>query len=88
MLSLYYDELIGTIEEYGGKKYLMVDDHTLGRVLNKIKRIGTEKLDDIRILIDTDDKLPDDIILKTTVISMICVIKDSDKEEGYDKSIP
>ena len=54
MLSLYYDELIGTIEEYGGKKYLMVDDHTLGRVLNKIKRIGIEKLDDIRILIDTD----------------------------------
>ena len=78
MLSLYYDELIGTIEEYGGKKYLMVDDHTLGRVLNKIKRIGIEKLDDIRILIQID-KLPDDTILKTTVISMICVIKDSDK---------
>ena len=37
MFSLYYDELIGTIEEYGGKKYLMVDDHTLGKVLNKIK---------------------------------------------------
>ena len=41
----------------------MVDDYTLYKVLDKIKRIGTEKCDKIRILLDTDDKLPDDIIL-------------------------
>ena len=41
----------------------MVDDYTLYKVLDKIKRIGTEKWDKIRILLDTDDKLPDDIIL-------------------------
>ena len=38
------------------KKYLLIDDYTLDKVLDNIKRIGIEKLDDIRILIDTDDK--------------------------------
>ena len=28
ILNLYYDELIGKIEQYEGKKYLMVDDYT------------------------------------------------------------
>ena len=31
------------------KKYLMADDDTLYKVLQKIKRIGIENLDDIRI---------------------------------------
>ena len=31
------------------KKYLMADDYTLYKVLQKIKRIGIENLDDIRI---------------------------------------
>ena len=31
------------------KKYLMADDDTLCKVLQKIKRIGIENLDDIRI---------------------------------------
>ena len=34
MLNLYYDELIGKIEEYEGKKYLVVDDNTLDKVLD------------------------------------------------------
>ena len=34
MLNLYYDELIGKIEEYEGKKYLVVDDYTLDKVLD------------------------------------------------------
>ena len=49
MLNLYYDELIGKIEEYEEKKYSMVDNYTLDKVLDK-KESG------IRILIDTDDK--------------------------------
>ena len=28
ILNLYYDELIGKIEQYEGKKYLMADDYT------------------------------------------------------------
>ena len=46
------------------KKYLIVDYFTLDRILDKIKRKDIEKLDDTKILIDTDDKLPDDITLK------------------------
>ena len=37
---------------------------------------GIEKIDDTKILIDTDDKLPDDIILEKVVILMACIIKD------------
>ena len=73
MLNLFYDELIGKIEEYEGKNHLMVGDYTLDKVLDKIKRIGLKKLNNIRILIDTDDKLPDDVTLMT------CVIKNNDK---------
>ena len=40
----------------------MVDDYTLDNVLDKIEKIDTEKLDDIKILIDTDDELPLDIV--------------------------
>ena len=34
---------------------------------------------DIRILINTDDKLPDDISLKRVLILKTCVIKDNNK---------
>ena len=41
----------------------MVDD--LDKVLNKIKiLIGIEKLDGTKMLIETNDKLPDDVTLK------------------------
>ena len=66
MLSLYYHELIGNIEEYEGKKYLMIDDNILDKVLEKI--IAIKKYDDTKNLIDTDDKLPDEINLKNIVI--------------------
>ena len=59
--------LILKIEEHERKKYLMVDDYMLNKVLDKIK-----------ILIDADDKLPD-ITLKNVVILMTCVIKDGNK---------
>ena len=43
----------------------MVYNHILDKVFNKIKMIvGIEKFDDTKILIETDDKLPDNITLK------------------------
>ena len=65
MLSLYYHELVGKIEEHKGKMYLMVDDYMPNKVLYKtIKIAGIEIFDNTKILIDTNDKLPDDITLK------------------------
>ena len=69
MLNLYYHKLIGKTEENEGKK-LIVDDYTLDKVLDKIKKISIKKL---------DDKLQDDITLKNPVISMTCIIKGGDK---------
>ena len=57
----------------------MIDDNILVKVLGKVKIINIEKFDDTKILIDTDDKLPDDITLKNVVILITCVIKDGDK---------
>ena len=40
----------------------MVDDQTLDKVLDKIKIIiSTEIFEDTKILIETHDKLPDDV---------------------------
>ena len=38
-----------------------------------------EKFDDTKMLIKTDNKLPDEIILKNVVILITCVIKNGDK---------
>ena len=59
----------------------MVDDYMLNKVLNRIKEIrDIEKFDNTKILVDTDDKLPDDIIFKNVVVLlMTCVIKDYGK---------
>ena len=46
------------------KKYLIVYYYTSDKVLDKTKRIAIKKLDDTKILIDADDKLPDDITFK------------------------
>ena len=67
MLNLCYAELIGKIEGYERKKNFLVDDYTVDKVLDKIKRIATEKINNTRILIDTDGKLPDDINSKNFV---------------------
>ena len=45
------------------KKYLMIDDYALDKVLDKIKKISIKKLDDTKILIHTDDKLSEMILL-------------------------
>ena len=50
------------------------------KVLDKIKeKIGIEKFDNSNILIDTDEKLSNDITLKNIVILMTCVTKDDAK---------
>ena len=53
---------MGKDKEHEGKKWLMIDDHVLDKVLRKIKqRIDIGNFDDNKILIETDDKLLDDI---------------------------
>ena len=43
---------------------MIVDDYMLDKVLDKIKEIiGIKKFGDTKILIETDDKLPGDILL-------------------------
>ena len=41
--------------------------------------VGIKIFDDTKVLIDTNDKLPDDITLKDVMILMTCFIKDGDK---------
>ena len=58
----------------------MAEDYTFNKVLDKFKEIiRIEKFDDTKILIETDDKLPDDITFKNVAIIITCVIKDIDK---------
>ena len=69
----------GKIEEIK-EKIFVVDDYMLDKLLDKIKEIiGIKNFDDTKILIETDDKLPDEITLKNVVILITCVIKDFDK---------
>ena len=58
----------------------MADDSTVYKVLHKIKDIiGIKKQDDIKILNETDNKLSDDITLKTVIILITCVTTDDGK---------
>ena len=58
----------------------MVNEYMLDKVFDKIKvTIGIVKLDDTKIVIDTDDKLSNYITLKNVVILITCVIKDDAK---------
>ena len=80
MLSIYYYELMGNVKEHEGRKYLAVDYYMLDEVLDKTKEIIViEKFDNIKILIDKVDKLPDDITLENAVILMASVVKDDAK---------
>ena len=60
----------------------MLDDYTLDKVLDKVKRIGIKELGDTRILIDKDDEFSYNINLKNAVILMRCVV------EGVDNFYP
>ena len=54
----------------------MVKDYMLDKVLDKTKEtIGIVKFDDTKVLIDTDDKLPDYVTLKNVAMLITCVIK-------------
>ena len=56
---------------------LIVDEYMPDKVLEKIKEIvDIEIFVDSRILIETNDKLQDDITFKNVLISITCVIKD------------
>ena len=58
----------------------MIDDYILDKVLGKIKMIiDIEKFDDTKILIDTGDKLADEVTIDNVVILVSSVIKDDDK---------
>ena len=58
----------------------MLSKNILNKVLEKVKMIiGIENFDDTKILIETDDKLPDDITLKNAVILVTSVIKNKGK---------
>ena len=61
------------------KKYLIVDDYTLDKVLDKIKMIiSIEEFNDTKILVETDDKLPDDVTLKIVALLITCVSRIKD----------
>ena len=78
-LNLYYHELTAKIEEHQGKKYLMIDDYVLDKVLYRIKVIiNIVKFDCNKILTDTGNISVDNITLKI-VILMTSVIKDGVK---------
>ena len=64
MLSLYYHKSMRNTEEHEEKTYLMADKNTSDKVLDKIKKKSIKKFDDTKILIEADDKLPNDITLK------------------------
>ena len=57
---------MGKIKEHDEKNiYLMVDNYILDKVLDKMKEIiDIEEFDNTKILVDTNDKLPDNITLK------------------------
>ena len=63
-----------------GKKYLIIDESVLDKVSYKFKNImDIEKLHDTKNLIETDDKLPNDITLKNVKTLITCVTKNGDK---------
>ena len=58
----------------------MVSEYIPGKALDKIKEtVCIERFDDIKILIDTDDKFPEYITFKNVVILMACVVKHDGK---------
>ena len=62
---MYFHKLTRKIKENERQKNLMVDDYVLNKVLEKIEEVIRT---DTKILIDTNNKLPDDITLKNVVM--------------------
>ena len=58
---------------------MIADDYTLDKVLGKIKMIiSIEEFNDTKIIVETDDKLPDDVTLKIAVLLITCVSRIKD----------
>ena len=58
---------------------MIVDAYTLDKVLDKIKMIiSIEEFNDTKILVETDDKLPDDVTLKIVALLITCVSRIKD----------
>lgn len=72
ILSPHFQELVGKVKKYNAEKYLMVTDS----VSNKIEKVVGTEFGKNKILIDTDDKFPNDIFLKEVFIILTCIIKD------------
>ena len=66
------------------KKKLMINDCVINKVLDKTKEvIDNEKFDSTKILIDTDNRLKDDINFKNVLILMTCVDNDNCDNDKY-----
>ena len=62
----------------------MLDDYVENKVLDRITEIiGIEKIDNTKILIDTDDKLSDDVTLKDIVMLVTCFTQDDNFLHNY-----
>lgn len=58
MSSLHYHEFMGKIEEDERNIVMMVDSYMLGKLLDRITEIiGIRKIDDTKILVDTNGKI-------------------------------
>ena len=58
----------------------MIGDHMLDGVLDKIKVIiDIKKFGETKILIDTDDKLADEVNLRNVAVLISCIMKNDDK---------
>ena len=84
MISLGYLKLMGKVKQNEGKKKLMINDCVINKVLDKTKEvIDNEKFDSTKILIDTDNRLKDDINFKNVLILMTCVDNDNCDNDKY-----
>ena len=62
------------------EKYFVIGDHMLDGVLDKIKVIiDIKKFGETKILIDTDDKLADEVNLRNVAVLISCIMKNDDK---------
>ena len=66
-------DMVVYFTRYVNWEWMIIDDYILKKILNKSKEIiSVEKLIVTTILIDTDDKLPDDITFKKLYINDVC----------------
>ena len=73
-------KLMGKIEEHEGKKYLTTDDYGLDWVLYKTEMIiDINKFNNSKILINSNNNLVNEVVLKNNVILISWFVRDRDK---------